>query len=69
MPNRLYKEKSPYLQQHSNNPANWYAWEQEAFDKAKNEHKPPFLPLVMPPAIGAMSWNMRASKIQIFRPI
>jgi uncharacterized protein YyaL (SSP411 family) len=43
MPNRLYKEKSPYLQQHSENPVDWYAWEQEAFDKAKNEHKPIFL--------------------------
>ena len=43
MPNRLHKEKSPYLQQHSENPIDWYAWEQEAFDKAKNEHKPIFL--------------------------
>lgn len=43
MPNRLYKEKSPYLQQHSENPVDWYAWEQEAFDKANNEHKPIFL--------------------------
>lgn len=43
MPNSLFKEKSPYLQQHSNNPVDWYAWEQEAFDKAKNQQKPIFL--------------------------
>ena len=43
MPNRLHKEKSPYLQQHSENPIDWYAWEQDAFEKAKSEQKPIFL--------------------------
>ncbi|MFD1167690.1 thioredoxin domain-containing protein [Oceanobacillus caeni] len=42
-PNRLIDEKSPYLLQHAYNPVNWYAWEDEAFDKAKREGKPIFL--------------------------
>jgi uncharacterized protein len=42
-PNRLIKEKSPYLLQHAYNPVDWYPWNQEAFDKAKAENKPIFL--------------------------
>lgn len=41
-PNRLVNEKSPYLQQHSNNPVDWYPWGEEAFQKAKSEDKPIF---------------------------
>jgi uncharacterized protein YyaL (SSP411 family) len=41
--NRLSKEKSPYLQQHANNPVDWYPWGEEAFEKAKKEDKPIFL--------------------------
>lgn len=41
--NWLYIEKSPYLQQHQNNPINWLPWGPEAFDKAKLEGKPIFL--------------------------
>ncbi|XP_043109609.1 spermatogenesis-associated protein 20 [Puntigrus tetrazona] len=41
--NRLSKEKSSYLLQHAHNPVDWYAWGQEAFDKAKSEDKPIFL--------------------------
>ena len=41
--NRLAKEKSPYLQQHANNPVNWFPWSEEAFEKAKEENKPIFL--------------------------
>jgi uncharacterized protein len=41
--NRLISEKSPYLQQHAHNPVDWYAWGQEAFDKARAEDKPIFL--------------------------
>jgi uncharacterized protein YyaL (SSP411 family) len=41
--NRLAREKSPYLLQHQNNPVDWYAWGDEAFDKARKEHKPIFL--------------------------
>ena len=41
--NRLIKEKSPYLLQHSQNPVDWYPWGEEAFEKAKRENKPIFL--------------------------
>jgi len=40
MPNRLINEQSPYLLQHAHNPVNWYPWGDEAFDRAKEEHKP-----------------------------
>jgi uncharacterized protein YyaL (SSP411 family) len=42
-PNRLIKEKSPYLRQHAYNPVDWYPWGEEAFEKAKRENKPIFL--------------------------
>ena len=42
-PNRLIKEKSPYLRQHAYNPVDWYPWCEEAFEKAKREDKPIFL--------------------------
>ncbi len=38
--NRLFKETSPYLKQHENNPVDWYPWTKEALDKAKKEKKP-----------------------------
>jgi len=41
--NRLQNEKSPYLLQHSQNPVDWYAWGDEAFEKALHEDKPIFL--------------------------
>jgi uncharacterized protein YyaL (SSP411 family) len=41
--NRLINEKSPYLLQHAYNPVTWYAWNEEAFAKAKAEDKPIFL--------------------------
>lgn len=43
MTNRLGKEKSPYLLQHADNPVDWYAWGEEAFQRAKREDKPVFL--------------------------
>ncbi len=43
MSNRLSKEKSPYLLQHAGNPVNWFAWGEEAFEKARLERKPVFL--------------------------
>jgi uncharacterized protein YyaL (SSP411 family) len=43
MPNKLASEKSPYLQQHADNPVDWYPWGKEAFTKAKAENKPVFL--------------------------
>ena len=42
-PNRLIREKSPYLLQHAYNPVDWYAWGAEAFEKAKAEDKPVFV--------------------------
>jgi uncharacterized protein YyaL (SSP411 family) len=41
--NRLAREKSPYLLQHQFNPVDWYPWGEEAFAKARREHKPLFL--------------------------
>jgi len=41
--NRLAREKSPYLLQHAHNPVDWYAWGEEAFEKARKEDKPIFL--------------------------
>lgn len=43
IPNRLAKEKSPYLLQHAYNPVDWYPWGEEAFSRAKAEDKPIFL--------------------------
>ena len=42
-PNRLAKEKSPYLLEHSLNPVDWNSWGPEALAKAKNDNKPIFL--------------------------
>ena len=43
MPNLLSEETSPYLLQHKDNPVEWYAWNDEALKKAKDENKPIFL--------------------------
>ncbi|KPK09457.1 MAG: thioredoxin [Betaproteobacteria bacterium SG8_39] len=40
MPNRLAAETSPYLQQHADNPVDWYAWGPEALERAKRENRP-----------------------------
>ncbi|HWI53435.1 MAG TPA: thioredoxin domain-containing protein [Symbiobacteriaceae bacterium] len=42
-PNRLIDEASPYLQQHAQNPVDWYPWGPEALQRAKDENKPIFL--------------------------
>ena len=41
--NRLAQERSPYLLQHAANPVDWYAWGDDAFDRARREDKPIFL--------------------------
>lgn len=41
--NRLAREKSPYLLQHAHNPVDWFAWNEEAFVRARRENKPVFL--------------------------
>ncbi|HZP88414.1 MAG TPA: thioredoxin domain-containing protein, partial [Burkholderiales bacterium] len=40
MPNRLAHETSPYLQQHADNPVDWYPWGAEALRRARDENKP-----------------------------
>jgi uncharacterized protein YyaL (SSP411 family) len=40
MPNRLAQETSPYLQQHANNPVDWYAWGPEALALARSSDRP-----------------------------
>jgi uncharacterized protein YyaL (SSP411 family) len=42
-PNRLSREKSPYLLQHSRNPVDWFPWGEEAFTRAREEDRPVFL--------------------------
>jgi len=41
--NRLAHERSPYLLQHAGNPVDWYAWNDEAIERARTEDKPIFL--------------------------
>lgn len=43
MSNRLAHEDSPYLQQHKDNPFDWYPWCDEAFERARSENKPIFI--------------------------
>jgi uncharacterized protein len=38
--NHLATETSPYLQHHAHNPVDWYPWGEEAFKRARDEHKP-----------------------------
>ncbi|QOY51048.1 thioredoxin domain-containing protein [Candidatus Sulfurimonas baltica] len=43
MSNKLATQDSPYLQQHKDNPVDWYPWGDEAFLKAKKENKAIFI--------------------------
>ena len=38
--NRLAGETSPYLLQHASNPVDWYAWGDEALNRARDEDRP-----------------------------
>ncbi len=38
--NRLAEETSPYLQQHKDNPVDWYPWGDDAFERARTDDKP-----------------------------
>ena len=40
MPNHLAQETSPYLQQHANNPVDWYAWNDTTLRMARKLDKP-----------------------------
>lgn len=41
--NQLADEKSPYLQQHADNPVNWHPWDEDAFEEARERDVPVFL--------------------------
>jgi len=41
--NNLAEEKSPYLQQHADNPVEWYPWGDDAFEEARERDAPVFL--------------------------
>ncbi|XGI82839.1 thioredoxin domain-containing protein [Halorutilales archaeon Cl-col2-1] len=41
--NRLGDEKSPYLQQHADNPVNWQPWDDEALEEARERDVPIFV--------------------------
>ena len=38
--NRLARASSPYLQQHADNPVDWYPWGEAALERARAERKP-----------------------------
>ena len=38
--NRLIHETSPYLQQHADNPVDWFPWGEEALTRAREENRP-----------------------------
>ena len=38
--NHLQYEKSPYLQQHANNPVDWHPWGETALQRARKEDRP-----------------------------
>ncbi len=38
--NHLIDETSPYLRQHAHNPVDWYPWNDQALQKARDEDKP-----------------------------
>jgi len=41
--NRLSAETSPYLQQHRDNPVDWWAWGPDAFEEARRRNVPVLL--------------------------
>ncbi len=51
-PNRLIHETSPYLLQHAYNPVEWYAWGEEALERAKRED----LPILLSIGYSACHW-------------
>ena len=53
MPNRLARETSPYLQQHADNPVDWFAWGEDALEKARGKTSRSCFPSAIQPATGA----------------
>ena len=60
MPNRLADEPSPYLQQHRDNPVDWYPWSEEAFAKARDEDRPVLLSV----CYSACHWRHVPSRVR-----
>ena len=52
MSNRLSRETSPYLLQHSDNPVDWYPWGEEALARAREED----LPILLSVGYSACHW-------------
>ena len=52
MPNRLAGETSPYLQQHKDNPVDWYPWGEEALERAIKED----IPILLSIGYSACHW-------------
>ena len=57
-------ETSPYLLQHEDNPVHWRPWGEAAFAEAQRATSRSCSRSAMQPAIGAMSWRMRASRMR-----
>jgi len=47
--NHLHADKSPYLEQHINNPVDWYPWANQTFDFDVEGNKPIFLSFAIRP--------------------
>ena len=61
--NRLAQETSPYLLQHKDNPVAWWPWGPAgAWPRPSAPTSRSCSRSAMPPAIGAMSWRMKASR-------
>jgi hypothetical protein len=52
VPNRLAEETSPYLLQHKDNPVDWYAWGDDALERARAQE----LPLLVSIGYAACHW-------------
>ena len=53
--NHLHAEKSPYLEQHIDNPVEWYPWANQTFNLDVEGNKPIFLSLAIRPVTGVWS--------------
>ena len=57
--NNLFKDPSPYLQQHKKNPVNWQVWSKTTLDFAKKKKSQFFLVLVMQVFTGVTLWRTK----------
>ena len=56
--NHLHAAKSPYLEQHIENPVDWYPWANQTFNLDEESNKPIFLSLAIRPVTGV--WYLPA---------